>query len=608
MLKNLLAEYISKAALFGFLLSSICSMISFRYNDKLKKYCKLRRVWWRLISIALICLMTIVFFDLSKTSLLYLLLPLIIIIIIIVSILPLPHEKWIANNIRTNNSKSIFILTTAGKVLIEFSKFKISKEEEKQISCYRLYKFLQRKELLPHEIDNYYIPVILELFKLGAIKLAKEEVEKIEKNSIINHRLHLIKAFIDHSEYRVDQMKKHLFSYLELSNLSHSDRLLAHLNILSVANESNDDELLNKSIEFIEDAYYNHKTHNNDIVFHLLFHYDKIGQSDKSKRILQDIDIEKFKDLNSLIDYTNIVYAHYRLHEDKNGQIKALLMYKDRLTKINEYNEKTRLLGNLSLLSPLFDTNALWEEFSIELFNNSQVYLNHSYEVAATFISECLKLLQSADDIFKKVIPNAKFNKLINEMESAVYKWEPELRKEIEDTPLELLYKRRDLYIWLIDFIKIKFRYPDQIRDMQDQKIDIYEKIINNCRVNGNTRELIHFLNVYCDNIITDYKQVLKNNIDQLEIKRYIKKYEEFYKPIVLKYIKEMEDKIISYRSNKSLNFYVLYLANYSIFLEDIKQASFYFHLFENYKIEIKYFNLNTQQLYKEIKSQLTNN
>lgn len=143
---------------------------------------------------------------------------------------------------------------------------------------------------------------------------------------------------------------------------------------------------------------------------------------------------------------------------------------------------------------------------------------------------------------------------------------------------------------------------------MQDQKIDIYEKIINNCRVNGNTRELIHFLNVYCDNIITDYKQVLKNNIDQLEIKRYIKKYEEFYKPIVLKYIKEMEDKIISYRSNKSLNFYVLYLANYSIFLEDIKQASFYFHLFENYKIEIKYFNLNTQQLYKEIKSQLTNN
>lgn len=140
---------------------------------------------------------------------------------------------------------------------------------------------------------------------------------------------------------------------------------------------------------------------------------------------------------------------------------------------------------NLSMLNPLFNINTNWKVFSREIFKNSQSYLTHSARMAATFMAECTKLLREADTVYNLSINPADYVRLMHEFKTAIPRWEPEIKREITELPPEQRYKRKTLYMHLVDFACIKYDGTNYITKLFEEKLAIIETIINECRRNG---------------------------------------------------------------------------------------------------------------------------
>lgn len=79
------------------------------------------------------------------------------------------------------------------------------------------------------------------------------------------------------------------------------------------------------------------------------------------------------------------------------------------------------------------------------------------------------------------------------------------------------------------------------------------------------------------------------------ELECYKNKYEQFYKPQAERHISEMEKIISPNYFNKSLHFYVLYLSHYNLLSGNTDKGTYYFHLFESYRIDTSYFKADVQ-------------
>lgn len=598
MFEYIVSKYLDSNFIFGALISLLCTLVAIRYQNKLRHLLHNRRIWWRSVCLILICIFSFCLYGFSFY--LWYLLPLLV-IPVVVSLFALPHEHLIVKNVSSSDEKTHFVWTTAGKLLFEKAKIKVAHDEERADVNLRFYRLLKNKELLSFEFQDYYLPVLEELYKMGAIKLLKEEVSKLEKK---DSQLNLLKAYIAHSDLRISDMRHYLEDFLQNPSKNMEGRIVAYLNMLCVADESNDVDLRAKYIALAEDLYFNKHVRHRTLVFDLLFHYDNNGPKVKADEIVENIINSKQDSITSLLDYANMLYNHYRLQNDQEGQSFAFSFIRQRLIETKDLNDKTRLLVDLSMLQPMLNANAGWIEYSSQIFKYSRTYLNHSLDVAFTFISEVLKTLQMAEQVYHISIPDEQYKRLSNEMLNAVKHWEPELRKLIADTPTVMLYRRKELYLRLIDFLKVQSEGVENLCKLQEEKMTIYENIIENCRENDNKREMLHFMNVYCDEIITVNKQIedLKIPLDTIELNLYRNKYETSYRPSAINYIEEMESIIQQNKNNKSLQYYVLYMAYYSKMLSNWKNECYYFHMFEHHKINICYFNSQTQMLYESIR------
>ncbi|MCM1108893.1 MAG: hypothetical protein NC388_07545 [Clostridium sp.] len=588
-----------------FVLGIIGSLLSLRYGNTITGYLKTTRVWW----CAVAGLITVVIFLLLWSCHLHwaaLIFAFVTITVLGSTLFVLPFEKRIIKRVASADGKSPWILTTPGKLAYEFQKLQFCKEKDKQDAWYRFYHLLKRHELFQHETDRYYILTLEEMFRMGAIKLVKEESNTLESKTGDNpHLLHL-KALVANAELRINDMCDILSQYIAHPSISFKDKIFANLNMLCAANEKNDRLMYQNCISFAEDAYFNHNVRNiPTLTFDLLYYYDQNGMTDKAGQIVKDIKNRTYTNIASLYDYTDMLFQHYRAHNDREGQAEALNMIYERAASTIEDDEESRMYINLSMLNPLFNINTSWKEFSREIFKNSQSYLTHSARMAATFMSECTKLLREADTVYNLSINQDEYNRLINEFKAAIIRWEPEIRREIAGTPPEQLYKRKTLYMHLVDFACIKYDGTDHIIKLFEEKLAIIESIINECRRNGAVRETLHFLNVYCDEVLTVHQQIVTNpgNIASTEMECYKNKYEQFYKPLAERHISEMEEIISPNYFNKSLHFYVLYLSHYNLLSGNTGKGTYYFHLFESYRIDTSYFNTVIQQMYSNIKA-----
>lgn len=602
-LKELILKCLNYDTLLGALLSSLGMLITFRYSKSFEKFLAMKRVWWR--AVAVICLFStlLLFNNIQGTAWWFILTVVFLVSIIIFSLVQLPHEKWIADYVDNADAESCWIFTIPGRLEFEQAKLAFVKANQKQDAWYRFYELLKNYELFPHEVEDYMFPALEELFQAGAINLVKEEIERLEAAGCEYSRLYELKAYIANKEFRIVDMYDLLDEYLKSSELSYDARLCAHLNLLCAANESNDAEKYKSCIEFAEDAFFNKGVISGTLAYDLLFYYDQNGFPDKATQVVNRIKQHKPTDLQSLFDYSDILFNHYRHLGDRQGQIEVLDAVKTSLQNTKEGgDEEVHLLVELSMLSPLFNVNAFWQEYSCRIFLDSAKYLNYSMRTAATFIAEGLKIMRGADQVYHLGITEDSYRHLLSEMRQAVDCWMPEIEKELAITPKVLLYKRKYLLMCLLDFAAV--RYETRLSEMMGCKLDIIERIVCECRTCGDLRELLHFLNVYCDEVLATYKQVSAQRIPMhsLDVQTFQQRYEEFYKPITLGYIKEMEEIIIPNRNNKSINFYVLYLAHHHQLLGNSAQSRFYFNLFESYNIDVRYFNTVTQMIYHDLK------
>lgn len=84
-------------------------------------------------------------------------------------------------------------------------------------------------------------------------------------------------------------------------------------------------------ISFAEDAYFNHNVRNiPTLTFDLLYYYDQNGMADKAGLIVKDIKSGTYTSIAPLYDYTNMLFHHYRAHNDWEGQAGVLNMIYER--------------------------------------------------------------------------------------------------------------------------------------------------------------------------------------------------------------------------------------------------------------------------------------
>lgn len=602
MLQDFINLYFTVGTLFGMLISCFTYLLARRYGDFVDKVTKLRRVWLRLTLSFIIAM--VMMFTINECGFSYWQnIPAIVIFFLLSSIVcPLPHEYLSLPLIKKDWSKWL-VCTKPGKMRYELSKVKKAKMEDQQLAWYNYFLYVREQELFHFEYDKYYYPAIEQLVMMGAIKDARSEIQKVEKDYPNDSYLLVIKACIAYYDTEMEDMRIFLEQAKQLPKKNKHTDFTITLNMLCYANETNDHTLYKKCIEECEDIYFNKKIHEATILHDLMYYYDHNGETEKLNRLIADIKNRKYKSIPDLFDRANTLYSYYRNHNDREGQLSVKKLIDDNLPKMDEYNETHQLYAEIDTLNMLFNINTAWREYRQNLFTYCDKYLNHSLEIAMKFIEEAVKLFRGAHQVYHLSMSPKEHDHLIGKMNEAIVRWKPVIENQLATLPKALLYRRKSLYRNLSEFVPIKNDRNTNVTEQTDLKLRIIDNVIKDCRSNDNVRELLFHLNVYCDEIITQYEQFIAAppppvGLPDQEKKIYHERFENYFKPLAVKRLVEMEQIIDRNLHNKAYNFYVLYLAHYARILGDKQKEKFYFHLFRSYQFDVQNYPTVIQHLY----------
>lgn len=607
---DILSHYFNKDVWAGALASFLFSLLAARFKTKIWTFLKNKRVWPRTVSIVIVAIIAVKFLD-EKTIEMYPAYMLVGVILIALTIwtafLPLPHEYYIIEHM--SEKSQYMIWTTSGKIRNEYKHIQKSNKKDRQRLYCEFVEFLDTKDLFYWEVEDYYFTTLDNLLRMGAINRVEKGLNRYQKTFGHTTNWNLLKSYVSYFTLDLSQMESILIDLENRNDVERQDLLIMRLNIICAANESSDKDTYNKYIKIIEKSFLEEDLYNEISLADLMYYYDERDEEKKALRIIRKIETTEFINLSKFLAYYDILFQHYRKIENYEKETEIARFIIERGNELAE-NEEEKLLFQIRSLTLMFDINAWWMEYSIRIFSQHDYFLNYSFEVAINYISEVLKTLRNAQNIYKLNLPEVAYKDLSNAILKAIDLWKPKLEELIATTHREYLYKRKDLYMHLVDMFSFLLDKDRTLNSMEKDKIQTIDNIISDCEYNGNIREKLHFINVYCDEILTVHEQVYnsRNMLNLTEFTKYDSWFNDYLKPCALEKLGIIESIIKDNINNKSLNYYVLYTSYLYGLCGNTKKQQFYFRLFEDYEIDPHYFNSATQKLYVDLKKQVLPN
>lgn len=331
-----------------------------------------------------------------------------------------------------------------------------------------------------------------------------------------------------------------------------------------------------------------------------MHYYDEIIHDTMAANKLADeienLHLAHFGDYLNLID---VAFMHYRR---MGNQLKV----NELISKIIAENEikqegDEQMITSIRLLNVIYDNEADWQDYSIQLFLNRARYLNSGYRVGIEFLKETLRFLNDVQERTKQGLHPSLLNEMFADFSNYSNKYLTDIELDIASLDNRYLYKKRELLMLKLEVQK-NMAGKDLVT-LRRYSDETYDRITTMCQHNKNKREMLHFMIVHADDILTVDKQIMEDAKanDAFANSKEVKEYERFR----MVYINQAENivcKIVdildSRNYDKSMAYYVLYVSYFYQIFDNKPRCSFFFSKFEAYNVNIKNWTMPIQDIY----------
>lgn len=527
--------------------------------------------------------------------------------------LPLPHEYVFLALYRKKkmdvNTCSTWIVSTPA--LIRYYRMVRAKETsymKKLEGDYDYWQSLKSLILLPWEVRKYYIESLVVLHRIGAYNTLKEELKSVKN---IAHDTYLYKlmqidlAQDDFDYHRSLKLLKEVEA-IEGGNEKHLLNIYEGLIFqYNITGEKEDYQYYaRKSIELAE------KTKNMalNVLQNMMQYYDSIHDTKGAEDLINKIKKLKFQKLKTKIDYYDVIYHHYLATGNRQERI---LLIEEMMKSIDEMeaSEDERIMSKIRMLRLYFENNYGWKEYSLSLFNQAEPLMAKSMDVAMTLMQVTKLLISQSMTVMGLSLDDKHLERLMKTILGGVACYDDELDKRIAETPDDFLYKKKSLLMMKADITFFKANVRFEMIDTADERLRYFERIIDLCEKNGQKRELLHFMNVYVDDILCGDRDMMTVRSHELpewtKAKEAYKTKRQYYLNKAIAMMGEIDKVLAEKNYDRSLNYYILYEAENYLKLGDMEHARFFFNEFKKYDVVIEYYPLATRQIYQRLSGRI---
>ena len=579
---------------FIFILGIICA------EYKIKEWFHHRRIWMRLgVCIAILLVTIYLNWHIIAAGIFFLL-------VIISTFLPLPHEALLLLYYKTHEDalekeryRCWLVTTTA---LLRFNELKISKcrgmtkRQDVQIAFIDEAK---KWDLFDREYIKYYLPNLDVLFRIGAIKAFENECSKLSRFDNTGYMLSF-KTYLAHNNFDYEKMEE-LES--KCPDTDDESRLVSLINKFCAYEASGEKEkmkvVISKLLDFKRKGIINIELYRD-----LMIYYDEIIADKKTADILAQ-EIEQLNPVN-FDDYLNLIDIAFMYYRRNNYQQKINSLI-ERIIAENKKRQQgdEQMITQIKLMYVMFDNGYRWQEYSVGLFLNRTNFLNRGYRVGAVFIQETYRLLRDVNFLNNQSLNNQLQDEMFADFDRYTKRYISEIESDIAGLDDRFLYRKRNLLMLKQELLKNKV--GDDFVLLRKNNDEIFDRLIEMCRHNGDKREMLHFLVVHVDDILTIDNQIRESGKDDVGYANTM--LQKDYDNHRVAYINKAENLVCEIvnmlylrKYDKSLAYYVIYTAYFYMLLENRQRSLFFFTMFEKYDIDIKNWTMPIQQIYHKVR------
>ena len=558
-----------------------------------------RRVWSRLaVSLGLLIL-AVCMNSYVEATLVFLLL------VCLTIFLPLPHELLIIYYYKShldNLDKGKYrgwLVTTSAKLRFYALRIKACHDEvDRQNVQVEFLDEAKKWDLFDYEYKQYYLPHLDVLFKIGAVKAFESECVRLSRFKDNSYML-CFQTYLAHNAFDYEKMVEY-----ESKNTDTSDesQLVSLLNLLCAYEASGEKEKMKPIVAKLLE--YKKKGIIHIEMYRDLMHYydeilcDKVAGDRLADEIVK-MKLARFGDFLNLLD---VAFMHYR-REGNQAKINTML---DKILSDNDLMQhgENQLITRIKLMYVIFDNGYKWQEYSLKLFFDRERYLKCSYRVGALFVKESLRLIRDVNALTGKGLQQNLLSDMFVDFSRNCERYLSEIDSDLATLDERFLY--RYISLLMLKQELLKFMADDDLVLVRKNNDEIFERIRARCEHNGNQRELLHFLVVQIDDILSMNKQILdyvsankQFTLSQkfIDYKSHWDAYFNYAENLICDVVKILQSR----NYDKSLAYYVLYTAYFYNLIGNGKRSVFFLSQFERYGVDLKNWTVPIQDLYAKI-------
>lgn len=477
------------------------------------------------------------------------------------------------------------------------------KDKNQDLERYNYLLQLERRKLCSWEVRKYLFPALNVLFEIGAMKHLNKQLELLEDNYGETFEWKQLKSFLCCNCQEYIQMLELLQAYEGDKHLSKEEQNRTVINIYCAYRMLEDMEGVSTYIPKLEKIVFEDKVYQIEALDDLLYYYEATNNEKGVKKVLKIINQIKVDNFSTYINYIDLIYMHNKRIGNIEGNRRLLDEMARRQVEKDDEKEYCLRFG-LKLLKLYFENNYAWKEYSICLFQQAEVYLEYSQDIAFEYMETVMLILQDAQGVYNISLPPNQIMHLFKTIRNYMEKYIPEYDKKITNLPDDFVYRKKEMLMRKVTYARVIYNLIKNEPAYLRETCRLENQIIRLCHSNGEEREKLHFIVVLTDEILAYYDKIqidINNGVMDDDIR-----IAEKEKPIFMGYVKEnMEivDNILRQNNyNRSLAYYIFYQSYFNYKIGNIENARYALHKFEDTNVSINNFTIAIQNLYKQVK------
>lgn len=475
------------------------------------------------------------------------------------------------------------------------------------IKRYEFYEWLSKKELFRWEVKIFFLPAMNILFEIGAIRKLDEELERLEDYKDW-YEWKRLKSYVCWNRHEYQKVIDLLQSFENDKHLDEDEQARTVINLFGAYRNLEDKEGVAVYAKKLEKVLFERNYYTVEVFDDLMYYYDEKGDVEKTKRIETIIKDLGYRDYSQMLDIYDVLYFYNRRHGnvEANRELLDILVAKSHLMK----NEERKRIFEIRLLTLFYENDYGWMDYSVNLYNNADTYLNYSSRVAFEFLGAVNQMVQNG--MMQKIYPKIGIRNLYGKTLNRIERYVEEFDKELIALPDDFLYRKKNMLMQKMEYLKACANERLELSGYVTALSNTLHKIIMLCEKEGDDREKLHFLVVLADEMLLCRDDIMafrsENNLTTAELAAISKVNEEETNLAVeeaVECVQEINQSLKKHHYERTLAYYIFYAAYLNMKLENRIIAKQMLARFHNTGVDIRNYTLPVQRLYDEVKMYL---